>query len=103
MQYVHILYPLFLNTNSGNILLHIRYLDDMHMNIKNNTDVINNIHFINYEIKSEKKVYKLYYRYVYNVGFSARKKHHNYHPNFKKMRCKNFICSKLGNKNMIRS
>ncbi|KAH0459208.1 hypothetical protein IEQ34_012022 [Dendrobium chrysotoxum] len=46
--------------------------------------------------KCEKEAYEMYCTYAHNTGFSVRKDHHSYWPNSRKIRSKDFVCSKAG-------
>ncbi|KAL0925416.1 hypothetical protein M5K25_003742 [Dendrobium thyrsiflorum] len=46
--------------------------------------------------KDEKEAYEAYCSYAHNNGFSVRKDHHSFWPNSKKIKTKNFVCSKAG-------
>lgn len=78
--------------------MQIRCLHDMYMNDTNNTDVVNDMNFIDCEVKSEIEAYELYYWYVHKFEFIVRKKHHSYWSNFRKIKPKDFVCSKVGYK-----
>lgn len=45
-------------------------------------------------IESEKDAYDLYCAYAHQVHFSIWKNHHNYWPNWRKIKSNDFICSK---------
>ncbi|KAI0486579.1 hypothetical protein KFK09_029327 [Dendrobium nobile] len=49
---------------------------------------------------NEKEAYKAYCNYDQNLGFSIRKDHHNYWPNSRNLKSKNFVCSKVGFKKL---
>lgn len=84
--------------NSCNILLLIRCLDDKYMNNTNNTNVVDDVNFIYYEINSEKETYEVYCRYANKIGFSVRRENYIYWSNSKKVNDKNFVCSKMSYK-----
>ncbi|KAL0920105.1 hypothetical protein M5K25_009216 [Dendrobium thyrsiflorum] len=46
--------------------------------------------------KDEKEAYEAFCAYAHNNGFSVRKDHHSFWPNSKKIKSKDFVCSKAG-------
>ncbi|KAL0926733.1 hypothetical protein M5K25_002978 [Dendrobium thyrsiflorum] len=46
--------------------------------------------------KDEKEAYEAYCSYAHNNGFSVRKDHHSFWPNSRKIKTKDFVCSKAG-------
>ncbi|KAL0907915.1 hypothetical protein M5K25_022370 [Dendrobium thyrsiflorum] len=46
--------------------------------------------------KSEKEAYEKYCHYAHTHGFSVRKEHHSYWPGTRKVKSKDFVCSKAG-------
>ncbi|KAL0907858.1 hypothetical protein M5K25_022304 [Dendrobium thyrsiflorum] len=46
--------------------------------------------------KSEKEAYEKYCHYAHTHGFSVRKEHHSYWPSTRKVKSKDFVCSKAG-------
>ncbi|KAI0493849.1 hypothetical protein KFK09_023974 [Dendrobium nobile] len=46
--------------------------------------------------KDETEAYECFCTYAHDNGFSIRKDHHNFWPNFRKIKSKDFICSKAG-------
>ncbi|KAL0907937.1 hypothetical protein M5K25_022394 [Dendrobium thyrsiflorum] len=50
---------------------------------------------------SEKEAYEMYCDYGHNVGFSIQKEHHSYWPNSRKIKWKDFVCSRAGYKKGI--
>ncbi|KAL0916162.1 hypothetical protein M5K25_013652 [Dendrobium thyrsiflorum] len=44
--------------------------------------------------KDEKEAYEAYCTYAHNNGFSVRKDHHSFWPNSRKIKSKDFVCSK---------
>ncbi|KAL0914059.1 hypothetical protein M5K25_017558 [Dendrobium thyrsiflorum] len=50
--------------------------------------------------ENEKEAYEAYCNHAHNVGFSVRKDHHYYWPTFRKIKSKDFVCSKAGFKKM---
>ncbi|KAI0526957.1 hypothetical protein KFK09_002553 [Dendrobium nobile] len=51
--------------------------------------------------KDEKEVYECFYTYARDNGFSVRKDHHSFWPNSRKIKSKDFVCSKAGFKKSI--
>ncbi|KAI0527089.1 hypothetical protein KFK09_002687 [Dendrobium nobile] len=64
--------------------------DGLQQNTQPNFDILSVV------CNSEKEAYDIYCRYAHSVGFSVRKDHHCYWPNSRKIRMKDFVCSKAG-------
>ncbi|KAI0496502.1 hypothetical protein KFK09_022819 [Dendrobium nobile] len=64
--------------------------DGLQQNTQANFDILSVV------CNSEKEAYDTYCRYAHSVGFSVRKEHHCYWPNSRKIRMKDFVCSKAG-------
>ncbi|KAI0496133.1 hypothetical protein KFK09_022440 [Dendrobium nobile] len=69
--------------------------DDLQQNTQQNFDILSVV------CNSEKEAYDIYCHYMHSVGFSVRKDHHYYWPNSRKIRMKDFVCSKAGFKKGI--
>ncbi|XP_020671925.1 protein FAR1-RELATED SEQUENCE 5-like [Dendrobium catenatum] len=52
---------------------------------------------------SEKEAYEKYCKYAHSTGFSVRKDHHHFWLNSRKIKSKDFVCSKAGFKKVTES
>ncbi|XP_020698054.2 protein FAR1-RELATED SEQUENCE 5-like [Dendrobium catenatum] len=68
----------------------LRAGDGLQQNTQPNFDILSVV------CNSEKEAYDMYCRYAHSVGFSVRKDHHSFWPNSRKIRMKDFVCSKAG-------
>ncbi|XP_020677103.1 uncharacterized protein LOC110095776 [Dendrobium catenatum] len=51
--------------------------------------------------KDEKEAYECFCTYAHDNGFSVQKDHHSFWPNSRKIKSKDFVCSKAGFKKSI--
>ncbi|XP_020694690.1 protein FAR1-RELATED SEQUENCE 5-like [Dendrobium catenatum] len=75
--------------------LQLRGGEVLQQNTQHNLDILSVV------CNSEKEAYEIYCHYAHNVSFSVRKDHHCYWPNLRKIRIKDFVCSKAGFKKGI--
>ncbi|XP_020598787.1 uncharacterized protein LOC110038324, partial [Phalaenopsis equestris] len=54
--------------------------------------------FFSIIVHYEQETYEAYCAYAHHVGFSVRKDHNSYWPNYKKRKSKDFLCAKVGHK-----